>query len=528
MPTFIFNIAGQRHAFQAPDQASAARYAQRFAAQIAGRAPVTTADIQQRLGPNFGSDFRSRVADAVGDLNSSIAEVKAHPGQLMNAQRVLEAVGRYVPNALSLVPAAAADQLTRPVVSALNNRLGTNFDTHATTDNVLGAAALATGAGEVPEAISLALPAARAARASRLASLARGLELSAPAREAAAAAAPEAPIAAAEPAPAAETASEEPQSAPVPRGRQPVPADTAPAPEGPRPYLRPLAYPGAQQLPAYRPYVDTFRDAYNNRVEELAQQHNEGAAAYFDDLASPVVFGPIYDDPDIPGYSAEAIDKIHSSLKDIAGEIYQGIPDAHPVANQLEKLRDDFDSTIGQEEFQPARHVDYKTPLQLGPVNTKVVKLSERQAPPPQTNPLPQEIQDLLPEPDDDDYEERVAWVKEMLHKVIDHIAENKGKNVVAFPGAKAAPAAPAPEAAAGPDAGAQPADPDSSAAAPGPQATNAFTGQAILQNLAMINPQTAGGVAYRRPFGNALLPPSITGAATGFAGGQNVGDAAG
>jgi len=179
----------------------------------------------------------------------------------------------------------------------------------------------------------------------------------------------------------------------------------------------------------------------------------------------------------------------------------------------------------------PPRHIDYNTGSELGPVNTKVVKLGEYRAPPPKENELPQEIQDLLPEEDDPTYEAHVEWVKGILHDIIDKIEENRGKNVIAFPGRNAsadpAPTSVQPE----PESGASPGDTGAAVdSASGPQASNAFTGQMIPQNLAMLRPPITAPGVYRGSFGNAMLPPSITAAGIGapWGAGQGFGDAAG
>jgi hypothetical protein len=156
MPQFVFNIGGQRHVFEGPDAQTTAQFAQRWAAQEAGRTPVTVADIQQRLGPRpnqFATDIGSRARDDVSDLTGAIADVKAHPTNLLNGPKILSAVARYIPNSLGLAPAAGVDQLTGPVVRGINGKFGTHYDPHGVTDQLLNGAGLLTGAEELPAGI---------------------------------------------------------------------------------------------------------------------------------------------------------------------------------------------------------------------------------------------------------------------------------------------------------------------------------------------------------------------------------------
>jgi hypothetical protein len=323
MPQYAYTINGQRHVFEGPDPQTTAQFAQRWAAQEAGRTPVTTADIQARLGhkpSQFAMDVGSRVNQDVGDLTSSINDVRAHPASLLNAPKLLGAVARYVPNAFGLLPAAGVDQMTGPVVRGINRRFGTQYDPHGVTDQLLNGAGLLAGSGEASAVGEGAM------------SLASGLG-----------------------------------DVPVSlrrivqriRGPQLRVAYTAPKEEP----WHPLGQNSSGENVV--PLSDSFLESHNIRKEALSDLPEDLQDKYIDPIED-LVFNPILDDPDYGGHNMATIKNIESQLNDLAsahrsqGGANARIGDAFAEAN--ESLR----TMVAEQQPEIAKQLGY-LPQEPGP-----------------------------------------------------------------------------------------------------------------------------------------------------------------
>ena len=125
-------IAALRQADAAGDHQGATRIAQMIQAQRA----------------NPQGDLQARTSANVSGLNSTIADVKAHPTRLTNAPRVLGAVSNFASNAFGIPFASALDKVTTPVVGAVNNAFGTHYDPRNVSDQIINAGGLLLGGGE--------------------------------------------------------------------------------------------------------------------------------------------------------------------------------------------------------------------------------------------------------------------------------------------------------------------------------------------------------------------------------------------
>lgn len=156
MPQYVFTINGQRHVFEGPDPQTTAQFAQRWATtQAPARPPLVANDNRPQLSPRrsqFAMDAGARAKEDLADLDDAIAQVKAHPTSLMNGPRIVNAVARYVPNAFGLAASAGLDQLTGPVVRGINSRFDAHLDPRGVTDQIMNAAGLLAGTGEMSAA----------------------------------------------------------------------------------------------------------------------------------------------------------------------------------------------------------------------------------------------------------------------------------------------------------------------------------------------------------------------------------------
>jgi hypothetical protein len=347
MPQYVYTINGQRHVFEGPDAQTTARYAKRWAAQEAARTPVTAADIQQRLGAKpgqFAADLGERADRDVGDFASAIDAVKAHPASLLNGPRVLEAVARYVPNAFGLVPAAGVDQMTGPIVRGINARFGSHFDPHGVTDQLLNAAGLALGSGEMRA--EEALPRTRDMSTQR------------------------------------ELLSGPPEVDPsrLLAGPREIPASRIATHVGKLPQLRaPTLTPKPNLTVAYEapelgyhvlgqnsegynvvPLSDEFIFNHQQRMkalEDLPQDVQDKYESAINDL----VLDPILDDPDYGGHNSADVEYIREELAKLAAEQRGSEGNAH-LADALDAANEDFRIMVNQQQPEMAKELGLTHP----------------------------------------------------------------------------------------------------------------------------------------------------------------------
>jgi hypothetical protein len=342
MPQYVFNVRGQRHVFEAQNPVSAARFAQRWADQEAGRTPVTSTDIQRRLDlrpSQYGVDVGSRINQDVADLNSSINDVRAHPTDLLNAQKVLSAVSRYVPNALGLFPAASVDQLTGPVVRGINTRFGSHFDPRNTTDQILNAAGLLLGAGE-PEGLA---PGEGETSAQRL-------RLQGP----------------------GETAPPRLLSGPgeAPPRRLDTHIGTQPqltarsrehlsvVPESEELGSHVLGQNSAQENVV--PLSDGFTFNHQQRMKSL-EDLPEDIQDKYSSAISDLVLDPILDDPDYGGHNSADVEHIRDELAKMAAE-QRGSSGNARLADALDAANEDFRIMVNQQQPEMAKELALTRP----------------------------------------------------------------------------------------------------------------------------------------------------------------------
>jgi hypothetical protein len=391
MPVFTFVIDGQRHAFEGPDQQTAARFAQRWADQSAGRAPVTVQDIQQRLGPkpsNLSMDLNSRARGDIGDLNAAIADARAHPGSLLNAPKILGAVARYVPNAVGLAPAGGVDQVTGPIVRGINSRFGTDYNPHDVTDQILNAAGLIAGGAE-------ATPAGRTLRSTSGAIDPAASEAATahvlPARSASGtteALADE--IGRGVGGRATNLPSGQPSPSGAPAGRGPPilrlvphsdpggPMANLPSRGGAPPNLqlisggpvRPNGVMIAKPTAEFEAKLDQNLHSLSDLPPDIQDE--------FKSSVNDIIYGPLLDDPDFQGYDAEHASNIGSQLSDLAnqyrdqGGLYSRLPDIS------DRINGDFSAMI---DGQRSGGIATKGRQSAGGDNGVVVNMPSRRSP---------------------------------------------------------------------------------------------------------------------------------------------------
>jgi hypothetical protein len=414
MPIYTFQINGQRHAFEGPDQQTAARFAQRWADQVAGRTPVTVSDIQQRLGPkpsNLSMDLNSRSRADLGDLNATIADVRAHPTSLLNAPKVLGAVGRYVPNAIGLAPAAGLDQVTGPIVRGVNSRFGTNYDPHYVTDQILSAVGLIGGGAEASPSSGAYRSVSRAAEAAPSeGQVARGL----PANGAPAVAppaellpdqphanpsTPETPAGGAPPKLRLVTASD--QGSPI--ARSPSPSGGSPpsfAVVNGGKYVRPPGVMIARPTNEFEAKLEQNLHSLSDLPPDI---HHD-----FKSSVNDIVYGPLLDDPDFQGYDAEHASNIASKLSELSdqyrsqGGLYSRLPEVS------DRINGDFASMI---DDQMSGGIATRKPASGGFENNTVVKFPDKLSSSPNGSRIPGMSESELNRILNMDKEERDAYL---------------------------------------------------------------------------------------------------------------------
>ncbi len=322
---------GQRHAFEGPDPQTTARFAQRWADQVAGRAPVTAGDIQRRIGPppgQFARDLTSRTRGNVDGLNAAIDYVRSHPTDFSNAPRVLGAVGNYASNALGIPAAALIDQVTGPVARGLNRGFGSHFDPHYASDQLVNAAGVL--AGSAPGAFR----ALGGARVAETASLAR--------------AAPEATTVEPVPEPVAAAAAPPAHAA----GKRYLTAEDgfgqpgeAPSDMGGLGYL-PAGLNAAMERVV--PLSDAFNAAHEGRLAALADAPEDVQDAYHEAVTN-LVFDPYFDDPDFRGHTADQVMEVRRELQALSGHHRAGGLGGR-LADALDSANEDFRTMVNQQQ----------------------------------------------------------------------------------------------------------------------------------------------------------------------------------
>ena len=318
MPQYAYSINGRRHVFEGPDPQTTARFAQRWAAQEAGRTPVTVADIQRRLGSKpsqFATDLGSRANQDLADLTGAIADVKAHPTNLLNAPKILSAVARYVPNAFGLLPSTGVDQVTGPVVRGINSRFRTHFDPRYATDQLLGAVGILPGEAEALAAET---------------SLAR----------------------------AGETADEIPRVASeAGEPSQLIPPKSAPPPtvayRAPKILKNVLGQNSAKE--AVVPLSDGFVYNHQRRQEALQDLPEDIQDKYYSAISDHII-DPILDDPDYHGHNAATVQNILRELTTMAGE-QRGSGGSPRLADALDAANEDFRAMVNQQQPEMAKEL---------------------------------------------------------------------------------------------------------------------------------------------------------------------------
>jgi len=349
MPQYVHTINGQRHVFEGSDPQTTARFAQQWANQNAARTPVTVADIQRWLGPprsQFATDIGARVNKDVTDLTRSIDEVRAHPTSLLNAPKILGAVARYGSNAFGLLPAATVDQATGPVVRGINARFGSHFDHRYATDQILNAAGVLLGAGELdPE---LALGGAGETPVER--DLLSG------------------------PGEAASPRLLTPPDA-VSMRRLTTHIGNQPLLSAPRPKPT-LAYEAPElgdhvlgqnsQGENVVPLSDSFLESHKIRKASLSDLPEDLQSQYSDPIAE-LIFDPVLDDPDYAGHNTATIKDIESRLNDLASAHRSQGGDNVRIGDALADAGESLRTMVAEQQPEMAKELGYLPAGDPGP-----------------------------------------------------------------------------------------------------------------------------------------------------------------
>jgi hypothetical protein len=308
---------------------------------------VAANDDRSPAGPRqsqFAMDVGARAKKDVADLTGAIGDVTAHPTSLLNGQKILSAVARYVPNALGLVPAAGVDQVTGPVVRGINARFGTHFDPRYATDQILNAAGLLSGAGETSAAEDSLAQAGRASPVYRFSSKTGGMPT--PRRLA---------LGPAEMAPQRLLANPAETSPPrltthignqlQLRGPRPKPNLTV-AYEAPELGMHVLGQNSAGENVV--PLSEGFSFNHQQRMKSL-EDLPEDIQDKYDSAIGDLVLNPILDDPDYGGHNSTQVQYIRDELARMAEE-QRGAGGNARLADAMDAANEDFRIMVNQQQ----------------------------------------------------------------------------------------------------------------------------------------------------------------------------------